>query len=106
MHTIPGTMFLDAPKPVVAQRSLTEDDAVDVWLARWLRIRPKDLIRRYGCDPRRLYEVWEGSRFPEARERALGLLRERYPDLESRIDPGNHRRFSREADARQLDLFS
>jgi hypothetical protein len=36
------------------QRRLTETDAVGIWIARWLRIRRKDLIARYGCDPRRL----------------------------------------------------
>ena len=44
---------------------LTEDDAIDVWIARWLRIRRIDLVRRYGCDPRRLYEIWEERRSAE-----------------------------------------
>jgi hypothetical protein len=42
-----------------AKRPLTETDAVDIWIARWLRIRRKALLARYGCDPRRLYEIWE-----------------------------------------------
>src|SRR5262245_39563563 len=36
-------------------RPLTEQDAIDIWIARWLRIRRKDILLRYGCDPRRLY---------------------------------------------------
>ncbi len=59
------------PQPRPAQRRLTEADAIDIWIARWLRIRRKDLIDRYGCDPRRLYEVWEGTRSPGSREKAL-----------------------------------
>src|SRR6185503_632006 len=47
-----------------AARRLTEADAVDIWIARWLRIRRKDLVARYGCDPRRLYEIGEETRFP------------------------------------------
>jgi hypothetical protein len=81
-----------APGP---PRRLTESDAVDIWIARWLRIRRKDLLIRYGCDPRRLYEVWEGTRFPGSRDKALELFRERYPALVDRIDYGRHRRIPR-----------
>jgi hypothetical protein len=42
-----------ASGPAVPRR-LSEADAIDIWIARWLRIRRKDLIARYGCDPRRL----------------------------------------------------
>ena len=66
-----------------------------VWIARWLRIRRKDLIVRYGCDPRRLYEIWEGRRFPGSRDKALELLQVRYPWLADRIDSGRHRRIPR-----------
>ena len=36
-------------------------------------------MRRYGCDPRRLYEIWEGKRFPATRAKALELFEARYP---------------------------
>jgi hypothetical protein len=83
------------PRPAQSPRRLTESDAVDIWIARWLRIRRRDLLIRYGCDPRRLYEVWEGSRFPASRDKALELFRERYPALVDRIDYGRHRRIPR-----------
>jgi hypothetical protein len=89
-----------------APRRLTEGDAVDIWIARWLRIRRKDLLIRYGCDPRRLYEVWEGTRFPGSRDKALELFRERYPALVDRIDYGPHRRIPRGVPAElQPSLF-
>ncbi len=100
-----ATVFLDSPPTAITRRPLTEDDAVDIWIARWLRVRPKELVRRYACDPRRLYEIWEEIRFPGTRTRALKLLAERYPGVEARIDPGPHRRISNEADPRQLMLF-
>jgi hypothetical protein len=100
-----ATAFLTEPPPAHPRRPLTEDDAVDIWIARWLRVRPKHLVARYVCDPRRLYEIWEETRFPGSRAKALALLRERYPYLEARIDPGLHRRFSKQADPRQLMLF-
>jgi hypothetical protein len=90
-----------------ARRQLTEADAVDIWIARWLRIRRKDLIQRYGCDPRRLYEIWEGSRFPSSREKALVLFAQQHPSLTGRIDFGLHRRVPRSPRLEgQLELFA
>jgi hypothetical protein len=76
-------------------RRLSEVDAIDIWIARWLRIRRKDLIVRYACDPRRLYEIWEEKRYAGSRDRALELFRQRYPTLLDRIDWGPHRRIPR-----------
>lgn len=91
-----------APAPT---RRLTEADAIDIWIARWLRIRRCDLVRRYRCDPRRLYEIWEGKRFPGARAKAQTLFRERHPGLVDRIDFGRHRPIPQAGDPAQLGLF-
>ena len=100
------TAFLNSPPATPAlRRPLTEDDAVNIWIARWLRVRQKDLVKRYACDPRRLYEIWEELRFPGARAKALALFRKRYPGLEDRIDPGAHRRIAKAAHPDQLTLF-
>lgn len=84
---------------------LTATDAIDIWIARWLRVRRKDILARYGCDPRRLYEIWEETRFPGSRARALELFKQRYPTLEDRVDLGPHRRISRASHPDQLGLF-
>jgi hypothetical protein len=97
--------FLHSPPPAFERRPLTEADAIDVWIARWLRIRRRDLVRRYACDPRRLYEIWEGVRFAGSRDKALKLFRERYPSLVDRVDFGPHRRVARSAHPDQLTLF-
>jgi hypothetical protein len=78
-----------------AGRALTEADAIDIWIARWLRIRRKDLLARYGCDPRRLYEIWEEKRFCGSRAKAAELFAARHPGLIDRIDFGPHRRIPR-----------
>ena len=78
-----------------AKRPLAETDAVDIWIARWLRVRRKDLISRYGCDPRRLYEIWEEKRFAGSRDKAQALFAQRYPGLLDRTDFGRHRRIPR-----------
>jgi hypothetical protein len=90
---------------VLAPRALTEADAIDIWIARWLRIRRKDLVRRYGCDPRRLYEIWEEARFPGARAKALEVFEARHPGLRDRVDFGPHRRIARGPGPDQLGLF-
>ena len=89
-------------------RALTEADAVEIWIARWLRTRPKSLVARYGCDPRRLYEIWWGERFPGSRAKAEKLFRERYPAAVERTSFG-YRRIPAVApkaeERRQLSLF-
>lgn len=88
-------------------RALTEADAVEIWIARWLRIRRRDLVARYGCDSRRLYEIWWGERFPASRDKAAELFRQRHPALVDRTSFG-YRRIPRTApvpDGPQLCLF-
>jgi len=100
-----ASLSLSLSQPAAERRPLTEADAVDIWIARWLRIRQRDLIRRYQCDPRRLYEIWEGARFARARATALELFAERYPGLRDRVDFGPHRRIERTPHPDQLQLF-
>jgi hypothetical protein len=97
--------FVTSLPPAVARRPLTEADAIDIWIARWLRVRRKDLIQRYGCDPRRLYEIWEEARFGGSRAKALEVFHARFPGLMDRVDPGPHRRISRAPHPDQLPLF-
>jgi hypothetical protein len=93
------------PPSRTPRAALTEADAVDIWIARWLRIRPRDLIRRYGCDPRRLYEIWQEDRFPKSRAKALRLFLAKFPALADRIDPGPHLSQSKAVHPDQLRLF-
>ena len=98
----------EASRSHSVQRSLSEADAVEIWIARWLRIRPKALAERYRCDPRRLYEVWWGDRFPASRALAENCFRERYPGLAERTSFG-YRRIpivaAKAEERRQLSLF-
>lgn len=88
-----------------ARPSLTETDAVDIWIARWLKIRRRDLIQRYDCDPRRLYEIWQEERFAGSRAKALEVFLTRFPSLADRIDPGAHVRVPKTPHPDQLQLF-
>ncbi len=87
-------------------RALSEADAIDIWIARWLNVRRKDIVARYGCDPRRIYEIWEGTKHPASRAKAFERFLHRYPGLQDRIDFGRHRRIPRNAlNKDQLNLF-
>jgi hypothetical protein len=100
------TLSSPEPHPVVADRPLAEADAVDIWIARWLHVRRKDILARYGCDPRRLYDIWEGKRFPSSRAKALDKFAKLYPDLDGRVDTSHHRRIPRPGPAEgQAMLF-
>ena len=86
-------------------RRLTESDAVQIWIARWLKVRRRDLLERYGCDPRRLYEIWTEERFTGSRAKAWTQFTAQFPRLADRVDAGLHRRISRAVHPDQLGLF-
>jgi hypothetical protein len=88
-----------------AARPLTADDAVDIWIARWLRVPCRDLVRRYACDPPRLYEIWCEERFAGSRDKAIETFALRHPSLIGCIDLGAHRRLPRTLHPDQLALF-
>lgn len=109
---VQGEVSASRPAPVgparahpATPRPLTEADAVDIWIARWLRVRRSDLLARYGCDPRRLYEIWQEERFAGSRAKAIEIFQARHPGLVDRIDYGRHRRISRTVHPDQLSLF-
>ena len=106
VHPAVPSLDLPSPKPDGAPRPFKESHAIDIWIARWLRVRRKELVARYGCDPRRLYEIWEEKRFAGSRDRARALFAERYPALADRIDYGRHRTVPRKPPAElQPGLF-
>ena len=105
LHTS-DTIAVEARAPRdIAVRPLTEKDAVDIWIARWLRVRQRDLLTRYRCDSRRLYEVWWGERFPASRQKAADLFRQRHPSLADRTVFGYQRIPRGTAHHDQTDLF-
>jgi hypothetical protein len=103
--------IIDSPSPALRPaglaRPLSEADAIEIWIARWLRVRRKDLITRYGCDPRQLYAIWWGEKFPGSRTRAEAVFRDRHPGLIDRVSFGYRRipRGSLRETEDQLSLF-
>ena len=74
---------------------------------RVVRVRRKDLMARYGCDPRQLYAIWWGEKFPGSREKAEVAFRTRHPGLVDRVSFGYRRipRGSVKEPEGQLSLF-
>jgi hypothetical protein len=98
-----------APDKTTAARSdsakLKEVDAVEIWIARWLKVPPRTLIQRYGCNSRRLYEIWWGQRFPASRAKAEAEFRARYPGLVDRTSYGYRRIPRAVSQDEQMALF-
>ena len=91
MFIIVPAFLRERPKPRPALRALSESDAVDIWITRWLRVRRKDLILRYGCDPLRLFIIWGGKMHLASRKKALERFQSEYPSLMDRVDFGRHK---------------
>jgi len=94
-----------APHTPRPPKPLAMADAVDIWIARWLRVPRRVLCQRYECDPRRLYEIWEQTKFIGSHTLAVDAFRQRYPTLVDRIDYGPHRRIPKTVSTDQLPLF-
>ncbi len=95
------TSPLEGSEPV----KFKEADAIEIWIARWLRLPAKSLVARYGCDSRRLYEIWWGERFPGSRTKAEAEFRARYPGLVDRTSYGYRRIPQTVPRGRQMALF-
>jgi hypothetical protein len=104
---MPDGLDFHEPNVAVPRRRamLTHADAIEIWIARWLRTPQKQLVARYQCDPRRLYEVWQEDKFIGSRDKALLELNKRFPFARDRIDPGTHRPVARTAHPDQLVLI-
>ena len=78
---------------------------MQIWIARWLRVRPSDLVNRYACDPRRLYEIWEETHFRAAGQSAGRCSATAIRGSKTASIPGAHRRVSKAAHPDQMTLF-
>ncbi|MCY1706812.1 hypothetical protein [Pannonibacter sp. SL95] len=88
---------------------LTEDEAIAGTIERWQGRKVRELVAKYGVDPRRWYEVWQGKVHPEALPKAYKKLCQIDPTLSKSINPSPSKpRFKVMAipqDRDQLDLF-
>jgi len=68
----------------------SDDQAVDIWISKWLGEKKQALIAKYGENNFRFYEVWTEERNFGTRLKAWALFQQRYPDLVASVDPSPH----------------
>jgi hypothetical protein len=86
------------PAPIIRDirpTRLSAKDAIDIWLAHWLKIPHGQIIQRYNVDARRIYEVWWEEAFIGSRQTAWAKLLADHPERATSIDNGRLPRFER-----------
>ncbi len=97
----------------MAKRKLTYEDAIEIWIRRWLGEERVAIVLEFEQNSYRVYEVWEEEAFVGSREDAEITFRTRYPALAKNVDFAPHkktrrlisRRSSDGDDERQGELF-
>jgi hypothetical protein len=90
----PADVAFRSSSPTIVRRPLTETDAVDIWIARWLKIAAAGPVRHMRATRAGSAEIWEEARSGRPRQ-GLGAFPARYPFLLDRVDFGPHRRIAR-----------
>lgn len=70
---------------------LTFDDAVTIWLRRWLGDEKQRIIIDLQQNAIRIYEIWEEKTFKGSREVAKRIFEEKYPHIVAKTDFSPHR---------------
>ena len=97
----------------MSKRKLNYEDAIEIWIRRWLGEEKLAIILEFEQNPYRVYEIWEEETFVGSREDAEITFRTRYPALANSVDFSPHtktrrlisRRLCNGDDDRQGDLF-
>lgn len=76
----------------MSKRKLTYEDAIEIWIRRWLGHERYAIICDFDQNPMRIYEVWQEEAFPGSREDAEITFRTRYPDSAKSVDFSPHRK--------------
>lgn len=90
----------------------TEDQAIEIWIAKWLGVPVQKLIQKYdGCNNWRFYEVFQEDQNAGSRQKAERIFFEMYPDKIGKVDTTAHvpkRKMVpiRKKDVAQGDLFA
>lgn len=72
------------------RRKLTKEDAIQIWIRKWLGHEKQQIILDFGQNPLRVYEVWQQDAFRGSREIAIGRFCQLYPELADKTDFSPH----------------
>ncbi len=87
------------------RRRLTYDEAIVVWIGRWLGISTRKLAQRFDVDARRLYEIWMLEKHARSFNEAERIFRALFPNRIATTSFTAHRKRHRWSIPGQLDLF-
>ena len=87
----------------MTKRKLTYENAIDIWLRRWLGHERHAIIRDFDQNPIRIYEIWQEEAFPGSREDAEITFRTRHPDLAKTVDFSPHKKTRKLVSRRSAD---
>ena len=87
----------------MAKRKLTYDDAIEIWIRRWLGEERVSIALEFEQNSYRVYEVWEEEAFAGSREDAEITFRTRYPALAKNVDFSPHKKTRRLISRRSSD---
>jgi hypothetical protein len=69
---------------------LSDDQAIEIWKAKWSGTTVQTLTQRYRANPFRIYEVLTEQRNSGTRIAAFEQLKVENPLLAARVDPSPH----------------
>ncbi len=67
--------------PIAPAKTLNEEQAVSIWLAKWRGESVDYLLARFGISEATIHKIWNNELFPDARQQALRAVWESDPDL-------------------------
>lgn len=70
----------------------TNEQAKEIWKAKWLGVGPQKLVEKYKKSPFRFYEVWGEEKNVGTREEALSEFTHEHPELVATTDFSPHQR--------------
>lgn len=69
----------------------SDDQAIEIWKAKWRGETIQSLIKRYGENPFRFYEIWKEDRNKGTRLIAFEQFKAEDPKLAARTKPEPHK---------------
>lgn len=68
----------------------SDEDAIEIWKAKWRGEGVQSLVERYRRSPFRFYEIWTETKNPGTRLIAIEQLKHEAPHLASHVDTSPH----------------
>ncbi len=74
----------------MSTHKLSLEEAIQIWILRWLGEQKQAIILRFGQNPLRVYEVWTEETHKGSREIAMKRFKKLHPKLAKTTDFSPH----------------